>query len=334
MLLRTFHRGRFPPEATATTCYGPRIQGAGAYLMDRQHVPVARTAEFMHVMFNAPVSTGWLASLQPRAEKLLEPFLETLKDLLRHAPVVHFDETGGRVDGALCWVHVACTSELTLLHLATGRGKDSIDAGGILGHGFNGVAVHDGLAAYRRYPVQHGLCSAHLVRELTGIAESTGQDWATVLAELLVQMLVAVYQAKAAGAHGLNKRVLRGYRRKYRRLIAQGVALNPLPPPTGKRGRPAMGPARSLLKRLADYQDDVLRFAADFRVPWDNNQAERDIRMVKVQQKVSGSWRSWDGACNFLATRSYIATARKQGINVLEALRDLFAGNPWIPATP
>ena len=324
----------FPPEATASTCYGPRIQGLGAYLMDRHHLPVGRTAELLADAFGAPVSTGWLASLQLRAAKLLGPFLDAVRERVRRAPVAHFDETGARIDGHLAWVHVVCTPELTVLHLAPGRGRESIEAGGILGHGFNGVAVHDGLPAYRRFPVQHGLCNAHHVRELTGIAEAGGQEWAERMAGLLVEMLVAVNEAKAAGKMSLNKRTLRGYRRRYRRIIHDGIERNPLPPPTGKRGRPAMGPVRSLLKRLETNQDDVLRFATDFRVPWDNNEAERGVRMVKLQQKVSGCWRSPQGAQAFLAMRSYIGTARKQGKNALDAFDDLFAGDPWLPATP
>ncbi len=325
--------GTFPPEATAATCYGPRLQGLGAYLMDRHHLPVARTAELLTDAFGAPVSTGWLASLQPRAKQLLEPFLEAVRAVVRHAPVAHFDETGARVDGTLRWVHVACTDQLTLLHLATGRGKDSIEAGGILGHGFNGVAIHDGLAAYQKFPLQHGLCNVHHLRELVGIHEATGQHWPVAMGDLLEEMLVTVKQAKDAGKQCLNKRVLRRYRHRYRRLIREGEALNPLPPPTGKRGRPAMGPVRSLLKRLDDNQDDVLRFAHDFRVDFSNNQAEQDIRMIKVQQKISGSWRSWDGAEAFLALRSYVGTARKQGKNAFDAFTELFTGTPWLPAT-
>lgn len=325
---------RFPPAATATTCYGPGIQGLGAYLMGRQHLPVARTAELLTDALGAPVSTGWLSSLLPRATKLLKPFLQTAGNQLRHAPVAHFDETGARVEGHLAWVHVACTDSVSLFHLAPGRGKESIEAGGILGHGFNGIAVHDGLAAYRKFGVQHGACNVHHLRELAGLVESGGQEWALRLSELLTEMLVVVNEAKDAGRTSLNKRVLRGYRHRYRRLIAEGVAGNPLPPLTGKRGRPALGPVRSLLKRLDAYQDDVLRFATDFRVPFGNNAAERAIRMVKLQQKISGTFRSQTGAEAFLAVRSYVGTALKQSKNVLDALRELFAGDAWLPATP
>ena len=196
------------------------------------------------------------------------------------------------------------------------------------------VAVHDGLPAYRRYPVQHGLCNAHHVRELTGITEAGGQEWAQRMAALLVELLVAVNEAKALGRAGLNKPVLRGYRRRYRRIIHNGMEHNPLPPPTGKRGRPATGPVRSLLNRLETNRDDVLRFASNFHVSWDNNEAERGVRMVKLQQKVSGCWRSPQGAEAFLAMRSYMGTTRKQGKNAPDAFNDLFAGAPWLPATP
>lgn len=173
-----FTEAIFSPEVTASTCYGPRIQGLGAYLMDRRHLPVARTAELLADAFGAPVSTGWLASLQLRAAKLLTPFLDAVRERVRRAPVAHFDEAGARVAGSLAWVHVTCTGELTVLYLGPGRGRESIEAGGILGAGFNGVSVHDGLPAYRAYPVQHGLCNAHHLRERTGIAAAGGQQWA------------------------------------------------------------------------------------------------------------------------------------------------------------
>jgi len=165
---------------------------------------------------------------------------------------------------------------------------------------FTGVAVHDGLTSYRRYDVTHGLCGAHHLRELAGIAEATGQDWPVNLADLLCEIHKCVELAKANGATELSARRLAGYRRRYRSLITEGQRLNPPPPRTGKRGRPKLGPAGSLLRRLDEYQDDVLRFAVDFAVPLDNNQAERDVRMIKLQQEISGGWRSEQGAKAFL----------------------------------
>jgi len=320
----------FPPEASAPTCYGPQIAALGTYLQGRQHLPVERAAEMMADCFGAPVSTGWLSSLLPTASGKLTGFLAYARTQLQDAEVAHFDETGGRVGGKLRWIQVACTDRFTVYHLASGRGKDSMDAGGVL-PGFTGVAVHDGLTSYRRYEVTHGLCAAHHLRELAGIAEATEQHWPTAIADLLVEIHIAVQAAKAKNKTSLPAPELAGYRRRYQALVAAGQRLNPPPAPTGKRGRPKLGPAGSLLRRLDLYRDDVLRFAQDFRVSADNNQAERDIRMVKLQQKISGCWRSQTGATAFLDVRSYLSTARKNNQAALDVLRDLFAGNAWIP---
>jgi len=243
-----------------------------------------------------------------------------------------FDETGGRVAGRLHWIHVACTDTWTLFHLDAKRGKTAMDAAEIL-PSFTGVAVHDGLAAYRRYEqASHGLCNAHHLRELAGMAELTGQGWTTELAQLLVELHVAVELAKAAGRTKLPARRLASFGKRYDAFVAQGKQLNPPPARTGKRGRPALGPAGSLLARLETHRADVLRFATDFAVPFDNNQAERDVRMVKLQQKISGGWRSDTGAHAFLDVRSYLSTARKNGQSAMTVLRDLFNGQPWIPA--
>ena len=206
-----------------------------------------------------------------------------------------------------------------------------MDAAGVLPD-FRGTAIHDALAVYRRYQkAQHGLCNAHHLRELAGIAELTGQAWPTSLAGLLVEPHVAVELAKASGKAKLSARRLATFGQRYDALIAQGKKLNPPPPRTGKRGRPARGPAGSLLARLEIHRADVLRFATDFTVPFDNNQAERDVRMVKLQQKISGGWRSNTGAEAFLDVRSYLGTARKHGQSAMTVLRDLFTGQPWIP---
>jgi transposase len=322
----------FPAEATAPTCYGPGVAALGAYLLARQHLPVERAAECMADCFGAPVSTGYLAGLLPAAAARLDAFLALVGKELTQAEVAHFDETGGRVKGKLWWIHVACTDRYTLYHLDPRRGKTAMDAAGVL-PSFTGVAVHDGLAAYRQYTAaEHALCGAHHLRELAGIAQLTGQSWPTELAELLVEIHVAVGVARANGATAFPTARLRGYHKRYDALVAAGKELNPPPPRTGKRGRPALGPAGSLLARLATHRADVLRFATDFRVPLDNNQAERDVRMVKLQQKISGGWRSQTGAESFLAVRSYLSTARKHGQQAMDVLRSLFTDGAWLPA--
>ena len=325
-------RAPFPVEATAPTCYGPGVAALATYLLGRQHLPVERAAECLEEAFGAAVSTGWLSSLLPTAAARLDGFLAIAREQLAAAHVAHFDETGGRVAGRLHWIHVACTDTWTLFHLDAKRGKTAMDAAEIL-PSFTGVAVHDGLAAYRRYEqASHGLCNAHHLRELAGMAELTGQTWTTELAQLLVELHVAVELAKAAGRTKLPARRLASFGKRYDAFVAQGKQLNPPPARTGKRGRPALGPAGSLLARLETHRADVLRFATDFAVPFDNNQAERDVRMVKLQQKISGGWRSDTGAHAFLDVRSYLSTARKNGQSAMTVLRDLFNGQPWIPA--
>ncbi|MHB1065580.1 MAG: IS66 family transposase [Georgenia sp.] len=325
-------RAAFPAEATAPTCYGPGVAALATYLLGRQHLPVERAAECLEEAFGAAVSTGWLSSLLPNAAARLDGFLAIAREQLATAQVAHFDETGGRVAGRLHWIHVACNDTWTLFHLDRKRGRVAMDAAGILPT-FKGVAIHDGLVVYRQYDqALHGLCNAHHLRELAGIAELTGQAWPTKLAELLVELHVAVEIAKANGKTNLPARRLASFGKRFDALIGEGKQLNPPPPRTGKRGRPALGPAGSLLTRLATHRADVLRFATDFAVPFDNNQAERDVRMVKLQQKISGGWRSENGAESFLDVRSYLSTARKHGQSAMVVLRDLFTGQPWIPA--
>lgn len=330
--------GSFPPAATAPACYGPGVAAVATYLLARQHVPFARTAELLADCFGVKVSTGWLAGLLPDAAARLTGFAQTTQDHLKAAPVAHFDETGARVDGKLWWIHVACTNTMTHYHRAAGRGASSADQGGVL-PGFTGVAVHDGLTSYRGYDVPHALCNAHHLRELIALTETHQRQghaditWPQAMIDLLIEINNAVTTAKAAGHSQLNAGELDQFTDRYRAIIADGWRAHPPPPPTGKRGRPRLGTAGSLLRRLDIYQADVLRFATDFTVPFDNNQAERDIRMIRVQQKISGSWRSEAGADAYLAVRSYLSTARKHHRNALDVLRDMFNGTPWLPAT-
>ena len=204
--------------------------------------------------------------------------------------------------------------------------------------GFQGVAVHDGWSSYGRYQqATHARCNAHHLRELAGVAALPGQRaWAMGMAALLIEAKWAVQGAVAAGADRLDPRRLAHYRARYQAIIAEGWQANPPPAATrtcgDRSGRQRRSPAARLLARLDDHRDEVLRFATDFRVPFDNNQAERDIRMAKLQQKISGSWRTLAGAQRFCRLRSYVATARKQQVGVLGALRRVFEGDPWLPA--
>ena len=188
---------------------------------------------------------------------------------------------------------------------------------------------------YRRYDnVTHALCNAHHLRELEAAADVDGQGWANDMAALLADTWHRVLEVRDDGVNALSDEELSGLRSNYQAIIATGHRANPPPIPTGKRGRPKRSKPHNLLMRLDTYADDVLRFATDFSVPFDNNLCERDVRMVKIAQKISGGFRSTEGAENFLAFRSYLSTAAKQGVNRLGALQQLFNGNPWMPTTP
>ena len=326
--------GSFPSEATAPACYGPALRAYVCYLVTRQHIPIARVAELLADTYGAPVSTGVIVAMVKEGADMLEEFLSQVRGLLCSSSVVHADETGLRVEAVLAWVHAVSTTDLTLYHLDQRRGTKAMDAMGVLQH-LSGVLVHDGWAPYRHYDnVTHALCNAHHLRELEAAAEADDQGWASAMAGLLADTWHRVLVVRDAGADTLSDAELSALRSDYRAIIAAGHRANPPPIPTGKRGRPKRSKPLNLLMRLDTHAEDVLRFAADFSVPFDNNLCERDVRMVKIAQKISGGFRSTEGAENFLAFRSYLSTAAKQGVNRLDALQQLFNGNPWIPTVP
>ena len=322
-------KASFPPVATAPACYGPGIRALASYLAVHQHLPAERMAQLFSDVLAAPVSVGALATMVTEAAGALRPFLEATRSLLQHAPAVHFDETGGRVEGSLHWVHSASTDLLTLLECHKNRGRIAMDDLGVIGE-IAGVAVHDGWKPYRHYDVAHALCNAHHLRELLAVGVGWDQGWANDLADLLREAKRTVESARADGADHLDAATLHSIRVRYGQLVAKGFSANP-EPEVGKRAGYEKK-AFNLLKRLDTHRADVLRFTVDFAVPFDNNQAERDIRMVKLQQKISGSWRTLTGAKQFCAIRSYVSTMRKHDADVLSGLRLLFEGQVWLPA--
>jgi len=330
--------GLFPDHVRGPASYGPGLRAVAAYLHAHQHLPYERTAQLLDDVFGAPVSTGTLAAMMAECAKRLDGFLQTVRAQLVGAEVVNFDETGARVAGKLHWVHSASTGTLSLFTVHAKRGTEAMDQAGVL-PGFTGVAVHDGWSCYGRYEhVTHARCNAHHLRELAGVAEQSDQRaWAEGMAALLVEASWAVARAAAAGLDQLDSQRLAHYLRRYDAIVAEGRRANRPPPSPGgnsnkRKGRRKQSKAANLLDRLDRHRDEVLRFAVDFRVPFTNNQAERDIRMVKLQQKISGCWRTTRGAERFLAIRSYVSTARKQGVEVLDALRQVFASDPWLPS--
>jgi transposase len=342
-------RGQVPDEVRAPVQYGPRLRALAVYLVQQQFVPYARARELLAEVFGAPLALGTLVSLVRRGAERLDRVERQIKRSLRRAAVLHHDETGLRlvtraaVGGAsgvpdattsaqVQWAHVTSTPLLTHYALHPQRGAQALDAIGILPR-FHGVSVHDGWTAYRHYRrCRHALCNAHHLRELTFLEEELHQAWAGQLKHLLREMHTAVEQARAAGLIQLPATQQDTFRSRYEALLGEGVAANPQPPPPAavprRRGRRKQSPARNLLDRLWTFEDAVLLFLDDFAVPFDNNQAERDLRMVKVQQKIAGTFRSPTGATAFCRLRSVLSTWRKQGRSGLDALETVFAGQP------
>ena len=319
----------FPTEATAPAAYGHGVRALASYLAVHQHLPYKRMAELFSDLLGIQISVGALAQMVAEAGELTEPFTDEVRYLLRRADAVHFDETGGRVAGKLHWVHSASTSLLTLLDCHPKRGRAAMDELGVIDQ-MTGIAHHDGWRPYRAYDVVHSLCNAHHLRELDEIGWISHQFWANDMTALLCHAKAMVETAKAKGVTGLSDSALHSIRVRYGQIIAAGRLTNPGPPSFERHGYEKK--AYNLLVRLDTQRADVLRFASDFRASFDNNQAERDIRMVKLQQKISGSWRTLAGARTYCAIRSYVSTLRKQNQDILGGLRLLFEGEPWLPA--
>jgi transposase len=324
----------FPEGVAAPTQYGPRLRALAVYLVAHQHLPYQRAAGLLADWLAAPLSTGTLHALVASAGAGLDEFCELVRARLHDEAVVGVDETGARAEGRTRWVHSASSSEHTLYRLHDIRGYAGIDELGVLPD-YRGIAVHDGFKPYQRYAqADHALCNAHHLRELQGVIERDpeAQSWATSMDELLRELKDAVEQARRRGQSALRPKQLATFKRRYGQIIALGHHQSPPNTKrTGARGFIAQTPARNLLCRLDEHREQVLRFAEDARVPFDNNLAERDLRMVKLQQKISGSWRTIDGAQRFLALRSYISTTRKQGRDLLDALRRAVENDPWLP---
>ncbi len=296
------HAGRFPESVKAPVSYGERIKALGVYLHVFQHIPYERACQLLGDLAGVEISTGTLVAWVDQAAAGLCAFDEELRKLLISEPVVCFDETGARIAGRLDWIHSASTQTLTRYTAHEKRGVQAMDDAGVLPD-FQGIAVHDGWKPYRSYEQAiHALCGAHHLRELIAATEA-GQSWASGMSALLLDTNDAVQQAKAAGLKELTDQALCELHRSYRGLISLGYEQNPgLAENAHKRIKRT--DAQNLLLRLDCRQAEALRFAHDFRAPFSNNLAEQDIRMVKLQQKISGCWRTKEGAERFLAVPS------------------------------
>lgn len=328
-------RACFPRDVSAPVQYGTRLGAMAVYVVTHHLLPFHRAAELLSDLLGAPLSVGTIRQLCHRCAHLLQPVERQIKIALRQAPVIHQDESGLYVAGKRGWMHVTSTKKLTHYQIHAKRGTQALDANGIL-PGYQGTSVHDGWAAYEGYGCTHALCNAHLLRELIFLEEITGEEWTRAMQRLLLALKRLTEWAKARGQTELSQALRDKAVSRYRQVLRMGEQANPPPPQTDttskRRGRRKQSPARNLLDRLTKHEDAVLAFVHNLRVPFDNSQAERDIRMLKVQQKISGCFRSWQGALDFCRLRGYLSTLRKQRLPLLAALQQLLTGHPLLPA--
>ena len=329
------NRGKLPAFVNSLVQYGPGLKGLMVYLMEGQLLPSERARELLKEVIGCEISEATLYNTRLRCYEELAAVEAYIKSGIQVAPVVHFDETGLRVKSKLMWLHVACNGWLTAYFIDLKRGQLAMDAIDILPN-FEGVSVHDGLASYGKYDSTHALCNAHHLRELRFVVERYEQDWASDMMTLLVEIKTNIAIAQAAEETSLTPTQIADFERRYREIIEAGLIANPFLPidpdlPT-RKGRRKQTPPKNLLDRLQLHQSAVLLFMYDWRVPFDNNQAERDLRMMKLKQKISGTFRSMEGAQQFCRIRGYISTLRKQGIQVLDALRLVLMETPLFPS--
>lgn len=323
-------KGALPPEVSAAPVqYGPRVRALVVYLRVYQLLPYERVSALCGDVFGLPVSKATIEAAEVEADGHLQPFVEEVAAQLRAAPVAHVDETGFRVEGRTRWLHVVATPALTLYHVDDKRGQQAMEAQGVLPQ-FTGRLVHDCWAPYFAYEgCVHGLCGAHLLRELKFAHEEQGQSWAL---EMSVWLLYLAGLRAARSDVPFSAQAVAFFEAQYKAILARGAAELPSPPERAAgRGRLPKSKSANLHERLVKHRDAVLRFVYDPQVPFTNNLAEQSMRMAKVQQKISGCLRTIAGARRFARLRSYVSTLIKQHRHVLTHIANAIAGTPWIP---
>lgn len=326
------NEGRWPDHLKGNVQYGRRFKAFSLYLMIYQLLPYERTGELLESLFGYHPGGGTLKRIIAEAYEALAPIEPQIKAAIRGSPVGHADETSIRVDGQTRWLHVISTEHETYYYWSKYRGQQAHHADRLLPI-YTGILMHDAYASYFVHGYDHALCNAHLLRELQAIIEADpAQRWATQLQRLLRTAWALVKAAKADGLESLPDNLADRIDRLFKQILNRASQLNPLKPrPSGHRGRVAQSTERNLIDRLITYQAAYLRFCFDFRVPFDNNLAERDLRMSKLQQKIAGSFRTPDGAHHFCRIRGYISTLRKHAVDLLPTLGSLWSHSPFLP---
>jgi transposase len=314
-------RASFPEGVNAPVQYGALISAVVIYLLHQQLLPQKRTMSLMSDLFGVRIAAATLEGMSRTCATRLKGFSETVRGLVAGAPVKHMDETGFRIGGTTQWLHVACTMLLTFYRTCARRGS--------LLAGVTGIAVHDHWKPYYTMTgVLHALCNAHHLRELKALVEIEKEDWARQMQRLLRR---ACHATNFAGERSLPLKpgLVACIERRYDAIVAEGLAFHEKQSPLARavarcggntRGRAPRRTGHNLLLRFLVRRADTLRFLRDPAVPFTNNEAERDVRMMKLRMKISGGFRSPEGAADFATIRSFLSTARKQGWNIVEAL--------------
>lgn len=328
------NKGAFPQGVDQPTQYGEGLQTLGIYLTQYQLLPYDRCAQLLQDLLGHSPSQATLVSMAERCARQLPAFEHRIKEALCSCSVLHVDETGYYFGGKRNWLHVAATEQCTYYFTHEKRGGEALEAMGILGC-YEGVAMHDYWPCYLDYDCGHVFCHAHHLRDLTFCVEREKSRWAQEMKALLLEMKQSVEEEAQRGGCCLSAGMFGQYHRRYWELLEQGEREHPLPQnQQGRRGRIAKSKARNLLERFREHASEMLRFCCDFSIPFANNVAEQALRMMKVKQKISGCFRSSEGAEGFALIRSYIDTVRKQGLSIWESLKSAMLANPWLPMAP
>jgi transposase len=316
-----------PAGAKGAMSIGDTLKAYVIYLTQYQLLPLNRTVQLINDIYGVKLSEGTLVNIQNEYAEFLEPFVERAKEILINSPVVNFDETGMPVNGALWWMHVASKTDLTLYEIITKRGQEGMDAMAILPL-FTGVAVHDHLKSYYHYTLcAHAECNAHILRYLIFLHEDCGYIWAGLMIGLLLKIKKHVDLTKIFGSEKLETSDINQYEHDYQMILEAAVTEEER---TGDIHTVSQTTeSRRMRTRLEKYAIETLTFMYDFMVPFDNNLAERDIRMPKAKKKISGGFRSVAGSKAFAIARSFISTCTKRGLSVFDGLNAVLLGNAF-----